>query len=410
MALTLADVDLNNLDTFVQGVPHDQFDLLRAEAPLYFHEEPDGLSGYWCVTRRDDLRALSAKWQQYSSEWGITLHEATEEELSQQRMMMLMMDPPRHTKLRLLVNKGFTPRMIGRLHERIQDCARDIVDNIIERGECDFVVDVAAELPLQVIAEMMGVPQEDRHKVFEWSNRMIGSEDPEYAVSQEDYMGAAMEMFQYANDLAAAKRANPTDDIVSVLLNAEVEGERLSDLEFDLFFQLLAVAGNETTRNLISHGMLALMENPDERAKVLANPDLLSGTVDEMLRYASPVMYMRRTAREDTTIRDVTIKEGDKVALWYIAADHDPDVFTDPHRFDITRNPADDFVAFGGGGPHFCLGTHLAKLEIKVMFEELLSRIPEMSLDGDVDRLRSNFINGIKHMPVKFAPAARAAA
>jgi cytochrome P450 len=411
MPLTLADVDLNDLDTFVRGVPHDQFDLLREEAPLYFHaEDPDVGAGYWCVTRRDDLRALSHEWQHYSSEWGITLHESTEEELAQQRMMMLMMDPPKHTKLRLLVNKGFTPRMIGKLHDRINDIARDIVDNIIERGECDFVVDVAAELPLQVIAEMMGVPPEDRHKVFEWSNRMIGSEDPEYAVSQADYMGAAMEMFQYANDLAAKKRANPTDDIVSVLLNAEVEGERLSDLEFDLFFQLLAVAGNETTRNLISHGMLALMENPVERDKVLADPALLSPTVDEMLRYASPVMYMRRTARADTTIRDVTIKEGDKVALWYIAADHDPAVFHDPHRFDVTREPADEFVAFGGGGPHFCLGTHLAKLEIKVMFEELLARIPAMELAGPVDRLRSNFINGIKHMPVKFAPAARAAA
>jgi cholest-4-en-3-one 26-monooxygenase len=300
--------------------------------------------------------------------------------------------------------------MIGKLHDRINDIARDIVDNIIERGECDFVVDVAAELPLQVIAEMMGVPPEDRHKVFEWSNRMIGSDDPEYAVSQADYMSAAMEMFQYANDLAARKRANPTDDIVSVLLNAEVEGERLSDLEFDLFFQLLAVAGNETTRNLISHGMLALMENPGERAKVLADPELLSPTVDEMLRYASPVMYMRRTARADTTIRNVTIKEGDKVALWYIAADHDPAVFDDPHRFDVTREPADEFVAFGGGGPHFCLGTHLAKLEIKVMFEEILARVPAMELAGPVDRLRSNFINGIKHMPVTFVPAARAAA
>jgi cholest-4-en-3-one 26-monooxygenase len=215
-----------------------------------------------------------------------------------------------------------------------------------------------------------------------------------------------MEMFTYANDLAAEKRANPGDDIISVLLNAEVEGERLSDIEFDLFFQLLAVAGNETTRNLISHGMLALMENPGERDKVIADPSLLPSTVDEMLRYASPVMYMRRTAQVDTELHGDTIKKGDKVALWYIAADHDPDVFDDPHAFQVGRKPADELVAFGGGGPHFCLGTHLARLEIQVMFEELLRRVPEMSLDGSVERLRSNFINGIKHMPVKF-PTAR---
>jgi len=408
VALTLADVDLTDLDTFVRGVPHDQFDVLRAEAPVYFHPESEG-AGFWCITRADDLAQVSHDWQHHSSEWGITLHEMPEEQLEQQRMMMLMMDPPKHTKQRLLVNKGFTPRMIGRLHDQVREIAREIVDNVATRGECDFVVDVAAELPLRVIAEMMGVPQEERHKVFEWSNRLIGSEDPEYAVSPEDAMEAAVEMFAYANELAAEKRANPGDDIISVLLNAEVEGERLTDIEFDLFFQLLAVAGNETTRNLISHGMLALLEHPDERAKLLADPALLPSAVDEMLRFASPVMYMRRTARADTKVRGQEIKAGDKVALWYIAANHDPEVFTDPHRFDVTRDPT-EHEAFGGGGPHFCLGTHLAKLEITVMFEELLAAIPDMELAGDVQRLRSNFINGIKHMPVKFAAAQRAVA
>jgi len=403
VALTLADVDLTNLDTFVREVPHDQFDVLRAEAPVYFHPETDG-AGFWCITRADDLAQVSHDWQHHSSEWGITLHETPEEQLERQRMMMLMMDPPKHTKLRLLVNKGFTPRMIGRLHDQVREIAREIIASVASRGECDFVVDVAAELPLRVIAEMMGVPQEERHKVFEWSNRLIGSEDPEYAVSPEDAMEAAMEMFAYANELAADKRANPGEDIISVLLNAEVEGERLTDIEFDLFFQLLAVAGNETTRNLISHGMLALLEHPDERAKLLADPALLPSAVDEMLRYASPVMYMRRTARTDTEVRGQAIKAGDKVALWYIAANHDPQVFPDPHRFDVARDP-NEHEAFGGGGPHFCLGTHLAKLEITVMFEELLAAIPDMELAGDVQRLRSNFINGLKHMPVRFSEA-----
>jgi cholest-4-en-3-one 26-monooxygenase len=404
----LSDVDLANLDTFVEGVPHDMFDTLRRDAPLYFHPEANG-SGFWCVVRYHDLEQISRDARVFSSEGGITLYETDEVGLQQQRMMMLMMDPPRHTKQRLLVNKGFTPRMIGQLHDRIHQVAADIVDRIAERGECDFVVDVAAELPLQVIAEMMGVPQADRHKVFEWSNRLIGSEDPEYAVSAEDATGAAMELFSYANDLAAEKRAHPGDDIVSTLLAAEVDGERLSDLEFDLFFELLAVAGNETTRNLISHGMLALAEHPDQRDLLLADPSLLPGAVDEMLRYASPVMYMRRTARADLEFNGQQIKEGDKVALWYIAANHDPEVFDDPHRFDIRRSP-NDYLAFGGGGPHFCLGSHLAKLEIRVMFEELLTRLPDVELNGPVQRLRSNFINGIKHMPVRFTPRAKAAA
>jgi cholest-4-en-3-one 26-monooxygenase len=402
-ATTLTDVDLANLDTFVAGVPHDMFDLLRRDAPAYFHPEPDG-PGFWCVVRYPDLQQLSHDWSDYSSESGITLFEVDDEQLEQQRMMMLMMDPPRHTKLRLLVNKGFTPRVVGRLHDRIREVAVDIIERVAPRGESDFVVDVAAELPLQVIAEMMGVPQADRHKVFEWSNRLIGSEDPEYAVTAEDAMGAATEMFSYANDLATDKRAHPSDDIVSTLLAAEVEGERLTDLEFDLFFELLAVAGNETTRNLISHGMLALVEHPDQRQLLLDDRSLLPSAVDEMLRYASPVMYMRRTARRDLELHGETIRAGDKVALWYIAANHDPAVFEDPHRFDVRRQP-NEYLAFGGGGPHFCLGAHLAKLEITVMFEELLARLPDIELAGPVERLRSNFINGIKHMPVTFSPA-----
>jgi cholest-4-en-3-one 26-monooxygenase len=403
VATTLADVDLTDLDTFVAGVPHEMFDVLRQEAPAYFHPESNA-SGFWCIVRYDDLQQVSRDWADYSSEWGITLHEVGDGQLAEQRTMMIMMDPPRHTKVRLLVNKGFTPRMVERLHDRIREVARALAEQALARGECDFVVDVAAELPLQVIAEMMGVPLEDRHKVFEWSNRLIGSEDPEYAVTAEDARGAATEMFLYANELAAHKRAHPSDDIVSTLLSAEVEGERLTDLEFDVFFELLAVAGNETTRNLISHGMLALIEHPDQRRLLMDDPSLLGSAVDEMLRYASPVMYMRRTAQADLELHGETIRRGDKVALWYIAANHDPDVFDDPHRFDIRRHP-NEYLAFGGGGPHFCLGSHLAKLEITVMFEELLARVPDVQLTGPVERLRSNFINGIKHLPVTF-PAA----
>jgi cholest-4-en-3-one 26-monooxygenase len=403
--MTLEDVNLADSGNFVAAVPHDMFEVLRREAPVWFHPGNDLVEGFWCIVKYADLVELSRDPGHASSELGgITLHDASDEDLELQRQMMLMMDPPKHTKLRKLVNKGFTPRMIGQLEEHIRDVARSIVDGVAKRGECDFVVDVAAELPLQVIVEMMGVPDEDRHKIFDWSNRLIGSEDPEYNVSRDEAIGAATEMFMYSTELAAAKREKPGDDIISTLLQAEVEGNRLTDTEFNLFFQLLSVAGNETTRNLISNGMHFLFEHPDQRKKLAADRSLLPGAIDEMLRYASPVMYMRRTAPETFDLRGQTIRAGDKIALWYISANRDEDVFEDPHRFDITRSP-NEYVAFGGGGPHFCLGANLAKLEIRVMFEELLDRLPDIELAGDVQRLRSNFINGIKHMPVKFTPA-----
>ena len=399
---TVHDVDLANADNFVPAVPHDMFDVLRRDAPVWFHPRSGEVEGFWCIVKHADLVQLSHDHGHFSSSvGGITLHDMREEDLQLQRQMMLQMDPPDHTRMRLLVNKGFTPRMIRRLEEHIREVTTAIVDDIGARGECDFVVDVAAELPLQVIAEMMGVPDADRGKIFDWSNRLIGSEDTEYNVSRDDAIGAGTEMFMYSTELAAEKRKQPADDIISALLQAEVDGHTLSDTEFNLFFQLLAVAGNETTRNLISHGMLALIEHPDQRQKLMSDRSLLPGAIEEMLRFASPVMYMRRTATSDFELRDQTIHAGDKVALWYVAANRDEEVFEDPHHFDVTRDTA-DYVAFGGGGPHFCLGANLAKLEIRVMFEALLERLPDIELAGPPQRLRSNFINGIKHLPVTF--------
>ena len=403
MPTTLA-VDLTDLDTFVRGVPHEQFDLLRREAPIYFHPETEQ-AGFWCITRFDDLHQISQTHQVFSSEWGITLHEGTEESLAQQRMMMLQMDPPRHTRLRLIVNKGFTPRMINRLHDRVREVAREIVDGIAARGECDFVVDVAAELPLEVIAELIGVPSEDRHKIFDWSNRMVGSEDPEYIVSDEEIFQAQVEMFMYAQQLADTRRQEPRDDIITALLSAEVDGESLSDMDFNLFFLLLSVAGNETTRNAIAHGMNAFLENP-EQWDLFAN-DIdghTAGMTEEVLRWATPVMYFRRNATRDFELRGETIKDGDKIALYYISANRDEDVFDDPFRFDITRDP-NPHIAFGGGGPHFCLGAQLARMEIHVLFEELAQRVKRVEGLGPPDRLRSNFIGGIKHLPVRFHAA-----
>jgi cholest-4-en-3-one 26-monooxygenase len=295
--------------------------------------------------------------------------------------------------------------MVTELEQHIRALATGIIDKVAPEGRCDFVADVAAELPLQVIAEMMGVPLEDRHRLFEWSNRLIGFDDPEYSVTPERQQEAAAELFMYANGLAAERRAQGQvgDDIIGALLGAEVDGEGLTEAEFDLFFLLLAVAGNETTRNLVSHGLLALIEHPEERARLLADPTLLPAAVEEMLRWGTPVMYFRRTATHDVELHGQRIRAGDKVTMWHISGNRDEAVFDQPDRFDVGREP-NDHIAFGGGGPHFCLGANLARLEIRVMFEELLRRVPDMELDGPVVRLRSNFINGIKRMSVRFTP------
>lgn len=250
---------------------------------------------------------------------------------------------------------------------------------------------------------MLGVPMEERHAVFDWSNEMVGHEDPEYGTTGERPLQAAMEMFSFAGNLAAQRRLQPRDDLISVLLEAEVDSKKLTEMEFNVFFLLLAVAGNETTRNLISGGMLTLFEHPEQRARLLEGPALIPTAVEEMLRWIAPVMYFRRTATHDTEIRGQRIRDGEKVTMYYIAANRDEDVFPDADTFDVGRDP-NNHVAFGGGGPHFCLGASLARLEIRIMFEELLRRLPDMELAGPPARLRSNFISGIKHIPVKFTP------
>ena len=408
--MDLSDVDLVSPDTFVPAVPHDAFDLLRAEAPVFWQDEPDG-RGFWNFTRHEHVSLINRDWETFSSaKGGPLLQDLDEASLAVQSHMMLNMDPPMHTRYRLLVNKGFTPRMIGELEQRARDLTTAIIDNVCEKGECDFVTDVAAELPLQVIAEIMGVPNEERHLLFDWSNRMIGREDPEYGVTgeeaQNEAFSAATQLYGYANALAAQKRQTPAQDIVSKLLSATVGGESLSESEFDLFFLLLTVAGNETTRNLISHGMLALIEHPEQRAKLVADPSLQPSAVEEMLRWASPVMHFRRTATHDVEVGGQPIAEGDKVVIWYASANRDERVFEHNHTFDVSRSP-NEHIAFGAGGPHFCLGANLARLEIRVMFDELLRRLPDMELGGPVERLRSNFINGLKHMPVTFTGSPR---
>ena len=399
------EINLLSRDRFVDGVPHEWFTWLRNNAPVYRHSEPNG-PGFWVVTKYDDVVTVGRDAATYSSDsdrGGVVLIEEPppgESANLEGGKLMLTTDPPEHTRYRKLVNKGFTPRMINTLEKHIREQAVEIVDKAVERGESDFVVDIAAELPLEAIAELIGVPLEDRGKLFDWSNRMIGSEDPEYSVTQEEAMGASIEMFMYAQSLADQRRAEPRDDILSVLLESEVDGERLSEMDFNLFFLLLSVAGNETTRNAISHGMHALLQNPEQYQLLVDDPSRVAIATEEIVRWASPVMYFRRNVTHDTELRGQELKAGDKLTIYYISANRDEDVFADPFTFDVTRDP-NPHIGFGGGGPHFCLGTSLAKLEIRVLFEELAQRAPKITQIGDAPRLRSNFINGLKHLPVK---------
>ena len=400
--VNLSDIDLYDPDNYVDAVPHEMFATLRREAPVFWHAKPDDV-GFWCVTRHADIVHVNRDAGLFSSwEQSALMEVPPPDALAMTRLMMLNMDPPQHTQLRKIVNRGFTPKRIRDLMEVLEQRAALIVDDIIDRGSCDFVSEVAAELPLQAIAEFLGVPQEDRRMIFDWSNKLIGFDDPEFRTSEEQATEAATQLYAYAEGLAAERQANPRDDIVTALVTAEVDGEALTTNEFDLFFLLLAVAGNETTRNAISHGMLALIEHPDQRQRLLEDPTLIDTAIEEILRWATPVMHFRRTATSDLELHGQAIQAGDGVIMWHMSANRDEDVFDDPYTFDIGRehNPHTMHVAFGGGGPHFCLGANLARAEMKVMFEAILPRIPAMELTAPPRRLRSNFINGIKEMPV----------
>jgi cholest-4-en-3-one 26-monooxygenase len=403
----LSDIDLNDMDRFQRGEHHEMFRKLRNTEPgVHWQDEPEG-TGYWAVTRLDHLREVNRQPEIYSSNRGGTQIVDAPPDDVEARMrhdsIMLDMDPPKHTRYRKLVNRGFTPRMIHLLEAYLENRTRIIVDRVCEKGECDFVTELSSELPLQAIAEMLGIPLEDRSRIFDWTNKMIGSSDPEFATSRADVDQAFAELYAYSHELQ--KQHEPADDILTTLLNAEVDGDKLTEWEFDMFFLLLCVAGNETTRNTISHGMHAFMTNPDQWQRFRSDPQgLMSTAMEEVLRWATPVLHFRRTAMRDTELGGVKIAEGDKVVMWHISANRDERHFDDPFRFDIGREH-NDHVAFGGGGPHFCLGANLARMEMRLMFEEIAARLPDMRLAGEPSYLRSNFIGGIKHMPVAFSPS-----
>lgn len=406
-------VDLYDSATFERGIPHDYFRWLREHEPL--HWQPPGeikpnvadlvnveQRGYWAVTRHQDIIEVSLDQKRFSSQRGTVLAtDMAEERIAQLGLWMINQDAPNHTKLRKLVNKGFTKRMIDNMEAHIQELSREIVDGIARKGECDFVASVASELPLLVIAELVGCPPEDRVKLFHWSNQMVGFEDPEFS-NEVGATNAMTEMLEYAGHLATKRRSDPQDDLTSVLLNAEVDGERLDEFGFQMFFILLILAGNETTRNAISGGMLAFSENRDQWQKLLGDRSLLPTATEEILRYVSPVITMRRTATCDTEIAGQPVRENDKVVMFYPSANRDAKVFEKPDHFDVTRDP-NPHLAFGWG-PHFCLGASLARGEIRGIFSELLSRFPDIEVSGPVRRLRSSTVNSIKSMPVRFTP------
>jgi cholest-4-en-3-one 26-monooxygenase len=397
--------DFTDPDLYSQRVPAEEFAELRRTAPVWWNSQPRGASGfdddgYWAVTKHADVLEVSRSSDLYSSQekTAIIRHSTgvTEESLGMQRLILLNIDPPQHTKLRGIVSRGFTPRAIGNLREVLSARAERIVQLALTEGTGDFVSDVACELPLQAIAELLGIPQEDRRKIFAWSNEMIGYDDPEYA---GDAQVAAAELVGYAMTMAEERRGCPRDDIVSKLVHAQVDGGQLSSDEFGFFVILLAVAGNETTRNAISHGMLALLDHPDQWE--LFRAERPRTAVDEIVRWATPVTVFQRTALADTILGGQQIKAGQRVGLFYRSANFDEEVFDHPERFDISRDP-NPHLGFGGTGTHYCLGVNLARLEIDLIFNAIADGMPAIRLAGDAERLRSGWLNGIKKLPVSY--------
>ncbi|MEV5506820.1 cytochrome P450 [Streptomyces orinoci] len=399
--------DFTDPGLYHHRVPFPEFALLRRTAPVWWNAQPPGIAGfgdngYWVVTRHADVREASLRPEDFSSARNTAVirfrPDIRPEHIDAQRLMMLNMDPPEHTRVRQIVQRGFTPRAIRALREALHERAGAIVERARARGGGDFVTDIACELPLQAIAELIGIPQRDRAKIFDWSNTMIAYDDPELAADHRPGVEAAAELVAYAMELATARTACPADDIVTRLMAAEDQGNLRSD-EFGLFVLLLAVAGNETTRNAITHGMHAFLTHPDQWD--LYRHSRPATTAEEIVRWATPVTAFQRTATHDTELGGVPITAGQRIGLFYASANRDPEVFDSPDTFDITRDP-NPHLGFGGGGPHFCLGKSLAILEMDLLFAAIADTMPDIQLAGEPRRLRSAWLNGIKEMRVRY--------
>jgi cytochrome P450 len=411
---TVDDIFLGDVEFWGRPIDerHDAFAALREESRrgggMCFHEEVTVIGGdsagpgYWSAVTWDDVQTVSRNQQGFSSASGVISNEPAPEYLAVGSI--IVMDDPRHTKLRRLVQKAFTPRTLAAAGESVRERARRLIDAARETGgSCDFVEAFAAPLPLQVICDMLGIPEEDEDKAFRWTNVLLGVGDPELVPDVAELKSSATAFLEYAMRLGAERAEDPGDDLSSRLMQAEVDGERLTPFEFGAFVVLLAMAGNETTRNAISWGMKLLTDHPDQRALLQANYEAMSvRAVDEIVRWATPVIHMRRTALADTTVGDTKVAAGEKVVMWYWSANRDEKVFGDAARFDIERDNNIEMVGFGGGGTHFCLGANLARREIQVMFDEIFKGLPDLEITGPPERLQSNFINGIKRMPCEF--------
>ena len=419
--MEIEEIDLSDIEFWAEppGRREEAFALLRAEQPRLFLpepeiEDPQGLfpvgPGYWSLTKHADVVECSRRAADFCSGKGTNIIDMPVPFLDFFGSM-INMDDPRHARMRRIVSRAFTPKVLDRMKADVETIAAEIVSDIADRGECDFVTEVAALLPLRIIVDLMGIPRSQEQFIFDRTNTILGFTDTEYVADQEPMaitmalVTAGQELATLVRELAEERIANPGDDLITALVTADVEGEMLSPEELASFFILLVAAGNETTRNAIAHGVQALSKHPEQRDLLVGDSDThIAGAVEEIVRWASPVMHFRRTVTHDgVRLGDQVFEEGDKVVLWYWSANRDEDVFDDPHRFDITRTP-NDHLGFGAPGPHFCLGAHLARREVTVALREVYRQLPDLTTVGEPEYLRSNFINGIKHLPVRFTP------
>jgi cholest-4-en-3-one 26-monooxygenase len=418
MAVSPADlesIDIASQEVWERGVPHEEFRLLRAHDPVHWHPWPWRGGGFWALTKHADVVAVSKDWETFSSAEGHIYLWELEPDALEVRRSLIETDPPAHSRLRRIVSSAFTPKKVRGYEEFTRKIAGELLDRAIAARELDWVDGIAAPLPINVLVSILGVPDEDAPMMIELTNHLAeGTSD--VPLDPNAYGNstplrllpfnspASWALFEYGRKIGEERRRSPADDLVSRLVHAEVDGDSLTDAEFTNFFQLLVFAGNETTRTGISQGMLALMQHPEEFARLYDDPALAAPAADELIRYATPVLYFRRTAMRDTEIRGVPIRRGDKVVMWYISANYDEEVFDEPYRLDLGRRP-NEYVAFGGGGPHYCLGAFLAHLEVRVLLEEMVERRIRFELAGEPKRLRSNFVNGIESMPVRVVRA-----
>ena len=418
---SMPGLDVLGHDIYAQRVPHEAFNRYRRDAPVaWINETPtDGGpagSGFWSLTRHDDVVAVHKDWRTYSSEVGGTELEELAPDAIAARRTMLETDPPRHTKLRQLINPAFSKLAVERYAQHAEETIESLITAALTGvAGIDGVTDLARELPIRMLTDVLGVPPHDAPQLFHWADQIIYHADPDYSAALIDQTDTdpyrllpfrspvTLQVFDWVNRLAQARRDVPAGDVLTVLANAQVDDQALTDRERGTFFLLLLIAGNETTRHSLAHGLLAFARHPEQLDRLRNDATLLDAAVEEVLRWACPQLHFRRTATVDTELRGIPIAAGDKVVTWYVAANYDPEVFSDPFRFDIGRSP-NPHVTFGGGGPHLCIGQWLARLEVRVMLECLARQVDRVELTGPPVRVRSNFINGLKHLPVRLRP------